>query len=202
MKTRRIAKLSCTLRPRWQSFVLVWLAVLTGCAQEERVTRYHPFMANLPDVKMGTAPVGNALGNAPDPTAGMSETLVIEHPNGTKTLVSANIRQLIYHLMNCLANDELELFYDQLVAADTKQHYRGKGKDGFAFMEFLKQHEEDVAMLVSRMPMAEHTPSVALDQPSRNVFKLRLTGLAKVDINFTVLWAVHDKGTWKLMWIE
>lgn len=182
-------------------WALVPLATL-GCAQEQRITRYHPFMANLPDVKTGTAPVGSALGGAPDPTAGMSETLVIEQPNGAKKLVSGNIRQLLYHLVNCLASDELELFYDQLVATETKENYRGKGKDGFAFVEFLKEHESDVVMLASRMPMAEHTPSVALDQPSRNVFKLRLTGIAKVDLNYTILWAVHDKGTWKLMWIE
>jgi len=181
---------------------VVALVCLIGCAEEQRVTRYHPFMANLPDVKMGTAPVGSVLGNAPDPTAGSSETLVIEQPNGTKKLVSGNIRQLLYHLVNCLANDELELFYDQLVAAETKQDYRGKGKDGFAFVEYLKQNETDIDLLVSRMPMAEHTPSVALDQPSRNVFKLRLTGLAKKDMNFTALWAVHEKGTWKLMWVE
>lgn len=192
-RLRRLVSFGVLIAP-----LVVWL----GCAQEQRITRYHPFMANLPDVKTGTAPVGNVLGNAQDPTAARSETLVIERPNGDKTLVSGNIRQLLYHMVNCLANDELELFYDQLVATETKQDYRSKGKEGFAFVEFLKQNESDIVMLAARMPMAEHTPSVALDQPSRNVFKLSLTGIAKVDMAYTVLWAVHEKGTWKLMWVE
>ncbi|MGE3109606.1 MAG: hypothetical protein AB7G11_16880 [Phycisphaerales bacterium] len=184
--------------------LLVWLAS-PGCSTEQKVVSYHPFLANLPDAQTGFAPVGDRFAGVQDPNLAPSDDpakMVVTNPDGSVTLVSASIRQLMSQVINCLKSDELEILHDQLVAEDTKREYRARGKDSFAFVEYLFRNRADVLELFTRMPMAENTPAVALHQAARNTFKLQLTGIATKGLYFSTLWVTHEKGTWKIMWIE
>lgn len=185
------------------TLALAGVMVAASCAREEKVVNYHPFLANLPDAQTGLAPVGDRFGGVSNlPSENDAKKMVVVNPDGSKTLLSGSIRQLMSQIVNCLYDDELELLHDQLVSMSTKEEYRGRGKDSFAFVEYLKRNREDVVEMFSRMPMAENTPAVALHQPSRNTFKLQITGIAKKGLNFTTLWVTHEKGVWKVMWME
>jgi len=182
---------------------LLFAFLAASCAPEQTVVNYHPFLANLPDAKTAAGPVGSRFDNFRDPTAASpDEKAVVENPDGTKTLRSSNVRQLMSQIVTSIQNDDLEDFYDQLVAERTKEEYRSRGQDPFAFVQFLREHEADIIEMFNRMPMAEHTPAVALTQPQRNTFRLVLTGLARNNVKFTEIWAVHDKGVFKLLWIK
>lgn len=185
--------------------IVTVLMIAAGCSQEEKVVRYHPFLANLPDAKTGLAPVGDRFGNAalPNaPSAEDAERMVDVNPDGTVRLRSSNIRQLMSQVVSCLQKDELELLHDQLVSKSTLEEYRERGKDSFAFVEHLYRNQDAIVEMFKRMPMAENTPAVAMHQPARNTFKLQLTGIAKNGLKWTTMWVTHESGTWKIMWME
>lgn len=184
---------------------LLAATLLGSCAEDRKVVQYHPFLANLPDAKTGLGPVGDRFGGVNDPnrlTPEDAEKMVVTNPDGSKTLLSKSIRQLMSQVVNCLYEDELELLHDQLMSESTKEEYRARGKDSFAFVEYLSRNREDIVELFRRMPMAENTPAVAMHQPARNTFKLQMTGIAKKGLNFTTFWVTHEQGTWKIMWME
>ncbi len=199
---RNPRRVLCLVLTAWGAVSLI---VLASCAQETKVVKYHPFLANLPDAQTGFAPVGDRFDGAKNPnmmTAADAERMVVTNPDGSVTLPSNSIRQLMSQVVNCLQADELELLHDQLVSTTTKGEYRERGKDSFAFVEYLSRNRGDVLEMFQRMPMAENTPAVAMHQPTRNTFKLQLTGIAKKGLNYTTMWVTQEKGTWKLMWME
>jgi hypothetical protein len=185
--------------------ILMGACVLSACGEHREVVQYHPFLANLPDAKTGQGPIGSRFSGLNDPnrvTVEDAEKMVVTNPDGSVKLLSQSIRQLMSQVVNCIVNDELELLHDQLVAESTKQEYRARGKDSFAFVEYLQRNQDDITELFRRMPMAENTPAVAMHQPARNTFKLQMTGIAKKGLKFTTFWVTHEQGTWKIMWME
>jgi len=112
------------------------------------------------------------------------------------------VRSLMTALEHCLDTGEDDLIIDQVISDMTRQEYRGRSEDPRAVLKFLRFHRKDLALLFARMPMAEHTPTVILEQPGDRMWTLRLTGAAAKDLELTKLWARLEQGNWRFVWVE
>ncbi len=213
-------------RQRWarQCVVLcVSLLALSACKTEEEVVEYKPFFAGLPGAE-GAAessstrtrnssaspapqtPLGGVEGEGEplDPSQASADPLVIVNPDGSKTLIIQSIRHVMTHIERRLDEGEEgdKLLLDQVVAQTTKDEFSGSGKDPSQIIDYLHEHQRDIAVLFSRLPFGENTPGVFLDKRARNRFVLKLPPLARKGSNFTELWVELEHGTWKFMWAK
>lgn len=177
-----------------------------GCEREENVVRYKPFFTGITGAEVtrgaGAEPV-NANDGYIDPTRLPSDAkLVIENPDGSKTLVAKSLRHMMGHLERCLDEGDDDLLMDQVISEKTKEHYRSEGKDPRQIIRFLKRNRKDIAKLFARMPMGEYTPTVILEQPGDKMWAVRLTGAAARDMKFTKVWARLEEGNWRFVWVE
>lgn len=177
-----------------------------GCEREANVVRYKPFFTGITGAEVtrgvGAQPV-NANDGYIDPTRLPSDAkLVIENPDGSKTLVAKSLRHMMGHLERCLDEGDDDLLMDQVISEKTKEHYRSQGKDPQEIMRFLKRNRRDIAKLFARMPMGEYTPTVILEQPGDKMWVVRLTGAAARDMKFTKLWARLEEGNWRFVWVD
>jgi hypothetical protein len=186
------------VRTRWSSLLLCVGLSATGC--QEKVINYKPFLTGIEGAKMQTAPVvekGPAIAKG-DEGAG---TLVRKNEDGTVTLISKSGRQLMAHIQRTLAEDEQEQFTEQVLSEITRGEYFERGKDPAEAFALLKKHQKEISKLFSRMPMGEHSPNVLMERLGRNVFRVRVTGQAKKDLErWTGFDMVLEKGNWKLRW--
>jgi hypothetical protein len=192
---------------RRQTVTLLALASLcalgaAGCQSEEKVLKYNPFLANIPGAETKTKPVGERFDNYIDPTKLEGDKTVLENPDGSVTLVAKSVRHLMTNITLCLQYEDDELLLDQVISEQTKGRFRGEGKEPEEAVKFLKENQKDISALFARMPFGEHSPNIILKQPARRTVVLELTGLAAKDMRFTELWAVMEKGDWKLLWIR
>lgn len=176
--------------------------VFSGCANEEKVIRYNPFLANVPGATTQVKPVGPRFEEYKDPSKVEGDKTIIENPDGSITLIAKSIRHLMGHIQLCLQYEDDEILFDQVISEQTKQEFQQKGQDPHEALEFLKANKQDIYMMFSRMPFGEQSSSVILHQPARKTRMLQVTGLATRDLRFTELWAVMEKGNWKLLWIR
>lgn len=193
------------VKRRWllSAASLLSIFLIPACQSDEKVIKYHPFLANLPDAKTQMNPIGDRFGgNFADPTSLPDNKIVVEKPGGQKTLIARSVRHMMTHLEQTLDDGDEVLLYEQVISQETKEQYRAKGKDPLQIIDYLKEHRKDIAVLFSRMPFAEQSPNVILEQPGNKVFLIRLTGLAAKDSEFTRLWAKMEKGNWKLLWVD
>ncbi len=180
--------------------IVTGLSALAGCKAEESVTRYKPFFTGLSGVTYSTPPVDPSRGYA-DPTAAPPQGSIIEHPDGTRTLLCKSVRALMSHLERELDEDNTDIIVKQLLSTRTLAEYESRGETPAAIVAHLREHRRDIAMLFARMPMAERSPTVILRQPGGGVWVLELTGAAAKDTRFRKLWVVMERGEWKFYWV-
>lgn len=188
---------------RWSTLptlTFLCLASLTGCKNEETVTRYKPFFTGLSGAEFNTQPVGSTAGYS-DPTSNPDGRNVIENPDGSRVLVCKSVRSLMTHLERELDAENGSIIIEQLISRRTLEEFEGRGESPQAIIDFLTKHRRDIAMLFARMPMAERSPTVILKQPGNGVWILEVTGAAAEDLRFTKLWAVMERGNWKFYWV-
>jgi hypothetical protein len=175
-----------------------------GCQQEERVVNYKPFFSGLSGAQMQTQPA-----TARGPTLPGHDVVdeseifrsVVHNPDGTKTLLSKSGLQLMVHIQNTLADNEVELFVEQLLSEVTRREYEERGLDPAEAFKSLKRHERDIARLFGRMPLGENSPNVIMEAVGRNTFRVRLTGPATRDIGrYKGFDMVLEWGNWRLRW--
>ncbi len=180
---------------------------LGACASEEKVVSYKPFFTGIGSAEFGTEPVrSERTGPATDPTAVVpEEKLVVIEDDGTRTYTSRAPRHVMGHMQTILEENTPEgdaAFLDQLVSEKTIEHYRSQGKDPADFIKELRARQKDIARSFARMPMAEHSPTVIIDQPGDRTWCIRLTGAAAKDVRYTQLWVRLEDKQWKLMWLK
>ena len=181
---------------------VVAAATLAGCQPEEKIVRYNPFLANVPGAETQTKPVGNRFENYTDPSTLPGDKTVITNPDGSVTLLARSVRHMMMNIQLCLEHEDDQVLYDQVISDQTKQEFQAQGKDPHQAVEFIKTNRDDIMTLFSRMPFGEQSPNIILKQPARRTILLEVTGLAAKDMRFTQLWAVMEKGNWKLLWIR
>ncbi len=190
---------------------LVSACVLAGaCEPQQRIVRYHPFLADVAGAKTGTPTVGPRYDRFQDPTAVPDGKIVIDNPNGSKTLVSKTIRHLMTHIETQL--DEAiaegdwgpahERLLNQVISEETNRHFRDEGRQPKEAIEFLIDHRRDIALMFSRMPFGEQSPTIIMQPDGPRRYIVRLTGAATKGLAYTELWVVQEKGNWRLLWIS
>lgn len=181
------------------------MLLLAGCAPEEKVLRYKPFLTGVSGAQFAGEQGRHVNPNQgyEDPTRPADgQKSVVELADGSKVLISKNVRQMMTHLETCLDSGEDDLLLEQVISEKTKEEYRGRGKDPREVVRMLKRHRKDIAKLFSRMPMGEYTPTVILDQPGDKMWVVRLTGAPAEGLKFTKLWARLEEGNWRFVWVE
>jgi hypothetical protein len=178
------------------------LLLLSGCQSEQRIVRYNPFLANVPGAETQFRPVGERFENYKDPTKVPGDKTIIENPDGSVTLIAKSVRRLMSNLMLCLEYEDDLVLFEQVISDQAKQEFQGRGKDPHEIIDYLKKNRQDIALLFSRMPFGEQSPNVIIQQPAKRTMLLEVTGLAAKNLKMTELWAVMEKGNWKLLWIR
>ncbi|MBX3385272.1 MAG: hypothetical protein KF768_01730 [Phycisphaeraceae bacterium] len=197
------------------SFVVA--ACMVGCKPEERVTNYKPFFTGIEGARFGgQGPVVAESDRAPPnlpwdrgaidlsegAEAGTGSGLILHNPDGSRRLVLASPMHVMRLLERLLDDQEDQLIIDQLFSERTLQEFAGSGKGPQQAVEYLRQHRRDIAVLFARMPLAENSPTVIVDQPGDRVWVIRLTGRPSENLRFTRLWVRLERGRWKFMWVN
>ena len=124
-------------------------------------------------------------------------------------LIAGSVGQLFGLLLDSLSRGEHGLIARDLVGRSTQEHYQSSGQSSRVFVEELARNQREVARTLSRMPMAERTPTVFMervDAGRHQVWVLRLTGLAAKDLQYTRVWVElgrgDEAGTWRIVAIR
>jgi hypothetical protein len=128
------------------------------------------------------------------------DDIVVEHEDGTVTLISRRAAHLMSHIQRTLARDEEELFVDQVLSERTKQEYRERGLDPAEAFHALKDRSADISKLFSRMPFGEASPSVIMSKVDDKTLRLTLTGAGTRDLQWTTMDMVLEGGNYRLRW--
>lgn len=198
---------SSARRPRCRSAVnglalTVTLMIASGCQEQSTVVKYKPFFSNIADAKFsGQGPVNPNEGYI-DPTVATDQKIVIEHADGSKTLIAKSVQHMMVHLQRCLEENEDDLLVQQVLSTRTIEHFRANGRSPMELIESLKDNRKEIARTFGRMPLAEHSPTVILDQPGDRMWVIRVTGAAAKGLKFTRLWARLEDGNWKFVWLD
>lgn len=177
--------------------------LLSSCSPEEKVVRYKPFFANIADAQFGEQKPVNANAGYADPTQVADDTkLVVVKPDGSKVLIAKSVQNMMAHLSRCLDENDDKLLIDQVLSQKTKDHYRDMGKDPKELVQALKANRKEVAKTFGRMPLAEHSPTVILEQPGDKTWIIKVTGAAAKDLQYTRLWARLEEGNWRFLWLD
>lgn len=174
------------------------LLAIPGCTYE-KVVNYKPFFTGLEGARHGTAPVQDAsqrpgLGGTGDPR------IVIENPDGSITLISRSGRHLMTHISRTLRDNEPVLFTEQLLSDLTRMEYEERGLDPVEAFNTLKKHEEELRIFFARMPFGEQSPHVIMEKIGQKMYRVRLTGQAARDLQWTYMDMVLESGQWRLRW--
>jgi len=150
------------------------LVLLTGCAYEEQTVYWRPALSSVPGAVSG----GEAFSERPkgyrDPTLLDDGRIRVESEEGPPVLVARTARHLMAHIYSTIKEDERELFVSQVLCAQTKKEFRERGMDPGEAFDYLKSHEEDIALLFGRMPMGEFSPGVLRRQLPGGVTRVTL----------------------------
>lgn len=178
---------------------MVATALLGAGCTEEKIISYRPWFAGLPGAQHATQPVGTAKG-AMDVTALPGGKLIIEHDDGSVTLQARTPRHLMVHIFQTLRENQADLFVDQVLSQMTKEQYAQRGLNPLDAFKLLKEHEQDVNKLFTRMPAGARSPDVIFRKISPNVYRLKIGGLAAKGIKWTSMDITMEYGNWRLVW--
>lgn len=173
---------------------------------ETRVVKWDPPLAGLPGVQTRAEIVGANDYGFVDPTRAEPESLVVEQPDGSKTLIARSGRHLMVHIYNTLADNDQDLFVDQVLCEATKAEYRDRNLDPRQAFATLKQHERDIHALFDLMPAGEHTPGVfwepvgTVGPDNQRVVRIKVTGVGTTRLHWTFMDMVMEHGNWRLRW--
>lgn len=184
-------------------------AVLTlaACESDQKVIEYKPFFTGLEGAEFGgqqpvvnrDLPAGGAVDAAEIDEA--QNKLVVENPDGSKRLILASPLHVM-RLTELLLNEgHDQLMIDQLFSEKTLLEFGGPDRSAQQAVDYLREHQRDLSILFARMPLAENSPTVIVDQPGDRTWIIRLTGKPAEGLRFTRLWVRMEHGKWKFLWV-
>lgn len=189
---------------RWRratsSFSLACVLLVSGCARETRVVRYHPMLGGLPNAESGMPVVRDTKGYV-DPTAVPEDKLVVVDPvSNKKTLTAKTGRHLMIHIYNALAENDRATFVEQILSKQTKDEFAERGLDPGAAFDEVVRRRDDVVALFNAMPGGEFTPGVYRRPLGNKSERLEVEGILAKDLTWKGMDMVMEKGNWKLRW--
>lgn len=179
--------------------------VVGGCV-ERRVVNWNPPLSNLPGARSGMQPQGDRFANLVDPTRISEEKLVVENSDGSRRVIARSGRHLMIHVYNALAEQDRELFLDQVLSDMTRREFEERGRDPGEAFDMLLARREDIVLLFNAMPNGEYTPGVVWDKLSAaneehgNIVRLTVTGPVGRDLAWNAMDMVMEGGHWRLRW--
>ncbi len=179
------------------------VAVAGGCRRYEKVVRYEPMLSGLPGAEVGgdvTTRGAKKRSEGPEVIDASEQTLRVEREDGSVVLVSKTGRQLMAHVYTTLANNEADLFVEQVLSEMSKKEFAREGVDPREGFEFLRQNQAAIRALFNRIPMGEFTPGVFMRAQGNNVFRLGLQGIGARGLSWTFMDMVFEHGGWRLRW--
>lgn len=180
------------------TFALTALALCAGC-RYERIVSHSGLLVGLEGAESQIPPKRQSR-PLPDFLRTPAEGIRVEDEDGTITLYSKSVRQLMTHLSTTIANGERELFLEYLLAERTKDEFIERGLDpGMAFDE-LTNRQRDLGRLFYFMPMGEYTPGVYYQSIGRNVFRVRLPNQTHEGLYWIGLDVVFEDYNYRLRW--
>lgn len=184
-------------------FLLIPLLLLSGVSlcgcTYERIVSQSGLLTGLEGAESKIPPKRQARA-LPDFLRTPEGGIRIENEDGTITLYSKSVRQLMAHISTTIGNNERELFVEQVLSERTKDEFYERGLDpGLAFDE-LKRRERDIGRLFYFMPMGEYTPGVYLQTIGRNVFRLKLSKVTNESLYWIGMDVVFEDSNFKLRW--
>lgn len=166
-----------------------------GCVETSRVPVKKPFLSGIQGG--GFRSLQNAAGAEGEGSAQIVERRVVA-ADGTITLNAPTASDLMRHMLETLADDEEELFTEQLLSTITKREFHERGYDPVEAFRELSRRQKDVRALFSAMPVGEFTPGVMMKNVDRNTFRLSIKG--DPDLRWSFIDVVLERGQYKLRW--
>lgn len=188
---------------RWSGIAICSLLLaiyLPAC--EERVVYNRPLFSGLPGVQTSEVVTGPKIEGAAPVQAVPDAEIVVENPDGTKTLIARNGRQLMIHIHNTLRDDEGDLFVEQVLSERTREEYFSRGRQPIEAFKALKKRRADVKKLFDQMPMGEFTPGLYVRNMPGKITRLEANGSGARDLAWTSMDMVFENGNWKLVWFD
>ncbi|MFG0306063.1 MAG: hypothetical protein ACF8Q5_07595 [Phycisphaerales bacterium JB040] len=173
-------------------------AGVCGCVYERRTVTSSP-LAGLPGAQTSEN-VRMSTGRTFDPTATPLDGIRTEDALGKVTLRARSPRHLMAHIYTTLANEERDLFVEQVLSRVTREEFEQRGLDPALAYDELKLRERDVLRFFNTLPFAEHTPGVHLESLGPNVFRMRSPGGRDTGLRYRFIDMVVERGEWKLRW--
>ncbi|MCL4741401.1 MAG: hypothetical protein KJZ54_04285 [Phycisphaerales bacterium] len=171
-------------------------ALALGACVEQRVTYNRPMFAGLPGVQSNRPIVGDGPRGYRDPTRVEGGSIVVEHRDGTTTLVARSAAHLVAHIQRTLVEDEEELFLSQVLSELTVRECRENGVDPAEAFRYLRQHRDEVLKVLARMQAGERSPYVVVQKIDDRVYRVLLTGLAARGLRWRGFDMVLEGGGW------
>lgn len=196
----------------------VALAVVPGCAREEKVVAVHGIGHNVPGALSplalearknrpppepeAEAAAEQALLNSPDASGEAKDPLRVENEDGTIRLVSTMPRHVMYHVRQTLAHEEYDLLYEQVLSERTKQDYRRQGSDPHEAIEYLRKNRDEVYKLFARLPAGSMSAGAFLRPMGGGVYRIQTQDAAERGRKFSYLDVVWEQGVCRLVVIR
>jgi len=178
--------------------MLLLMTTLAGCTYE-RVVSQSGLLSGL-DGAQSQIPTKRQARALPDFLRTPDQGIRVENEDGTITLYSKSVRQLLAHLSTTIANGERELFIEQLLCQLTKDEFYDRGLDPSLAFDELVRRERDVGRLFYFMPMGEYTPGLYLKTIGRNTFRLKLGRANNESLHWIGIDVVFEDSNYKLRW--
>ena len=172
--------------------------LLGGCTYEREISRSGMLIGVEGAEFAGKAK--HDTRNVPDFLRTPDEGIRVEHDDGSITLYTKSMRQLMTQITIAIQNGERELFVDQILSTKTKEEFIERGLDpGMAFDELVTR-QRDIFRLFYFMPMGEYTPGVFLKGIGRNEFRLKISRANNQTLRWTGIDASFEKTNYRLLW--
>lgn len=178
------------------------VAGVAGVGCETKVVRYNPPLAGLPGAQTGTPAVYDATLRAQSSPLAAEPTAkpVIENADGSKTLISRNGRDLMFHIASCMREDDEKTFVEQVLSDATRDEFYERGYDPKLAFKEMKRRREDLEKLFKMLPSAELSPGVRLESVGENVMRVRLHYVDPQSLPWCGFDMKLEGSNWKLRW--
>ena len=184
-------------------FILAWIPLLLSCeetrVQYRKTPAFYGRMADVQGLEGGQTRDGteirfvqresNTLEGFKDHT-GKAFYMREVRSDGSTALNALAPEHVLFNTLDCLANQEYELIWDEMISESTRAWYDGEesgGKD--ACLEFFRVNRKEISAMLNRMKGGMHLGEVvaragagaaatAVDTPDRPPVRLHRAGHA------------------------
>lgn len=197
-------------------FILAWIPLLLSCeetrVQYRKTPAFYGRMADVQGLEGGQTRDGteirfvqresNTLEGFKDHT-GKAFYMREVRSDGSTALNALAPEHVLFNTLDCLANQEYELLWDEMISESTRAWYDGEesgGKD--ACLEFFRVNRKEISAMLNRMKGGMHLGEVVRSEPEPGLLRLRLTRQIAHQFVFTELDTRWENGKYVLVMIR